>query len=203
MTDPGGSSLTLLQFKGFNFPTFDPVALENLETFEFRDDDVLISAFPKAGTHWLWEIARMLVAGNAELPVLEKDDFMIEFNPSKEYFNSMPSPRILNTHVLYRHLPGLHNRKCKIIYVTRDPRDVAVSFYNHHRKLTSYYHYDGTWDNYFELFINGNVDYGCCLDHMRDWEDVIAAHPELNILVTSYEDLQEGAAIRDITFQNP
>lgn len=116
----------------------------------------MLGAVCLAGTHWLWEIARMLVAGNAELPVLEKDDFMIEFNPSKEYFSSMPSPRILNTHVLYRHLPGLHNRKCKIIYVTRDPRDVAVSFYNHHRKLTSYYHYDGTWDDYFELFINGN-----------------------------------------------
>ena len=99
----------------------------------------------------------MLLEGQTELPVVEKDDYMIELDVTD--IPSMPSPRILTTHVLFRQIPGLLNTpKCKIIYITRNPRDVAVSFYNHHVKLSQYYHYDGAWEDYFHLFVDGQCE---------------------------------------------
>ena len=35
------------------------------------------------------------------------------------------------------------------------------------------------------------VDYGSWFDYTRDWEEVIATHPELNVFCTSYEDVKE------------
>ena len=49
-------------------------------------------------------------------------------------------PRIIKTHLSYDMLPeGLReNRKAKIIYVNRNPRDAVVSFYNHFKVLEEF-----------------------------------------------------------------
>lgn len=40
------------------------------------------------------------------------------------------------------------------MYVVRNPKDVAVSFYYH---SCSKLNYQGSWDEFFELFISGQV----------------------------------------------
>ena len=49
-------------------------------------------------------------------------------------------PRIIKTHLSYDMLPeGLkENKKAKIIYVNRNPRDAVVSFYNHFKVLEEF-----------------------------------------------------------------
>ena len=108
-----------------------------------------------AGTHWVWEMARCVLSGRTNLPTQEKDDFMLEFIPNSD-LKKFPSPRILNCHILYKQLPAqLKQKNCKIIFIYRNLKDVAVSFYHHHKKLVQYYEYVGKWENYLPLFLNG------------------------------------------------
>ena len=97
----------------------------------------------------------MLYKQKAELLPVTKDDWMMECIP-KERFDSLESPRILNSHVYPSMLPkDFFRRKCKIIYTIRNPKDVAVSFYHHHRNILSY-EYEGTWNSYFQRFLDGH-----------------------------------------------
>ena len=56
----------------------------------------------------------------------------------------------------------------KYIYVTRNPKDVAVSFY-HHMKHTHHLTFTSDWDTYFESFLKGDVFYGLWFDHILEW----------------------------------
>ncbi|KAK7072736.1 Sulfotransferase, partial [Halocaridina rubra] len=46
---------------------------------------------------------------------------------------SLPSPRTLKTHMPFSLLPPKLLDTCKVIYLARNPRDVVVSYYHHHR----------------------------------------------------------------------
>jgi hypothetical protein len=48
------------------------------------------------------------------------------------------------------------DRKCKLVFAIRNPKDVAVSHYHHVRGLIPLYNYHGSWDNFLDLFIKGN-----------------------------------------------
>ena len=56
----------------------------------------------------------------------------------------------------------------KYIYVMRNPKDVAVSYY-HHMKHVTRFNYTSEFDVYFESFIKGNVFYGFWFDHVFEW----------------------------------
>ena len=71
-------------------------------------DHIYDIIYVSTGTHWIFEIVRMLQQGKTELPVIEKDDFMIEMDVTD--IASFPSPRILSTHVLLRQIPTLLQR---------------------------------------------------------------------------------------------
>lgn len=104
----------------------------------------------------MWEIVRFLLAGTTDLPVIEKDVAMLE-DVLPEDLEAQVSPRPINTHYHFDRLPPeFFSKKVKIIYMTRDPRDVAVSFFNHHKRLAEYYKYDGEWKNYLPMFKMGN-----------------------------------------------
>ena len=56
----------------------------------------------------------------------------------------------------------------KFIYVVRNPKDVAVSLYHHARLLKSS-DFDGDWDCFFELFMQGKAVMGSWFDHVIPW----------------------------------
>ena len=96
----------------------------------------------------------MLNQNNAERVDAIKEWNMIE-GMKQSLFDGLASPRILNTHIYFRHLPrDFKNRKCKILYMIRNPKDIAVSFYNHHYKILEY-EYSGTWEHYLPRFLKG------------------------------------------------
>ncbi|CAG5133377.1 unnamed protein product [Candidula unifasciata] len=190
VVDDAGHTLTVLEYKGRWLPDFPREAIAGMDTFEARHDDVIVCAYPKSGTHWVWEMVRFLLAGTTDLPVIEKDEAMMEFKLPQELEN-LPSPRPLNTHYHFELLPeDILRKQCKVIYVTRDPRDVAVSYFNHHTKLVQYYQYNGQWPDYFRLFLSGQVDYESWFTYTKGWERGIQEHPELPVHITSYEELQ-------------
>ena len=116
-----------------------------------------------AGTHWLWEVVSLLVRRKAERIPEIKETAMIE-GLTEEIFDSMAAPRVINTHVDFQYLPkDLFAKRCKIVYILRNPKDIAVSYYNHHKKLLMY-EFDGPWDNYFQRFMQGNGKH--CVYHI-------------------------------------
>ena len=97
----------------------------------------------------------MILNKKAEMIDRIKEKVMME-GISKQIYETEPAPRVFNTHLYFKYLPeDFRRRRCKILYILRNPKDVAVSFYNHHSKITVY-DYDGPWDSYLRRYIKGD-----------------------------------------------
>jgi hypothetical protein len=92
----------------------------------------------------------MLRRGKAQVEPDIKETQMLEFLVD---FDKLESPRLLNTHLHFRLLPeGVVDRRCKILHVLRNPKDVAVSYYHHIRNMKDL-KYSGSWSDFFPLFL--------------------------------------------------
>ena len=74
----------------------------------------------------------------------------------------------------------------KYINVVRNPKDVAVSFFHHYQRFKMYPHYE--WEEYFELFMKGDVEFGDYFDHILSWW---AHKDDDNVLFLKYEDMKK------------
>ncbi|XP_060074361.1 sulfotransferase 1B1-like [Ylistrum balloti] len=194
--DETGHTLTLLEVDGTYRATCSSVPdheneVRSIPTWLARDDDVLICSYPKSGTHWLWEVTSMLIRNKAERIPGEKESAMLELIQQSR-FDNLPSPRVLNTHVQYGHVPkDFLDRRCKILYMIRNPKDVSVSFFNHHAKLLDY-EFTGPWETYLPRFLRGDVDGGSWFDYTLSWENFILQIPDYPILAIYYEDMKSN-----------
>ncbi|XP_048373598.1 sulfotransferase 1C1-like [Sphaerodactylus townsendi] len=169
-----------------------------LWTFEARPDDLLISTYPKAGTTWIEEIVDMVQHGGdsqkcARAPTHERIPFIDLFLPKPlvsglEDAEVMPSPRTIKTHLPVQLLPpSFWEQNCKVIYVARNAKDNAVSYFHFHR-MNQGLPDPGTWDQFLEAFLAGKVQWGSWFDHVRGWWEAKKRHP---ILYLFYEDMKE------------
>ncbi|XP_074849983.1 sulfotransferase 1 family member D1-like [Carettochelys insculpta] len=168
-----------------------------VESFQAMPGDLLITTYPKSGTTWISEIVDMIYKdGDTEkckqdaifnrVPFLEMS--CPGFPSGTDQLAAVPSPRIVKTHVPVQLLPASFlDQDCKMIYVARNPKDVAVSFY--HFYLMAKMHPDpGTWDEFLQKFMAGNVAYGSWYDHVKGWWEKAKTH---RILFLFYEDMKE------------
>ncbi|XP_067651786.1 sulfotransferase 1C2-like [Haliotis asinina] len=196
--DGGGCTLDVQKFGGMYFPViFGLDVLQNLQSMTIREDDIILSCYPKSGTHWFWEILSQLSAKKAEnMRETWKGDLMIESCPQSA-LDSAPSPRVLNTHVRFDQLPTqIALKACKIVHVVRNPKDVSVSFYNHHRALKDMYNYKGEFKDYFHMFLEGLVDWGSWFDNTISFIKAKEDNPQLPIKFMYYEDMKQDPIAR-------
>ncbi|KAM3963077.1 sulfotransferase 1A1-like [Aphomia sociella] len=98
-----------------------------------------------------------------------------------------PSPRFIKSHLPLSLLPHTLLDKAKVVYVARDPRDVAVSFYYHH-KFMKINGYKNDFKSFWNLFIKDRIDWTPFGPHIKEaWEK--RHHP--NLLFLFYEDLSK------------
>ncbi|XP_046564662.1 sulfotransferase 1A1-like [Haliotis rubra] len=193
VADDVGDEMTLVSYNGRRYPLFpgsmQTRPLEKIPSVEIRSDDIIVCTFPKSGTHWVCEMVRLLVAGQLDQDI-GKGFHVIE-GFSEDTYKDLPSPRILNTHLLFNELPKqVKENKPRIVYVTRNPKDVTVSYFNHVKKLS--YNYSGEWKNFVRPSLEGKFDYGSWFDYVKDWEEVKKT-TDVPILTLNYEDMKEDA----------
>lgn len=148
--------------------------------------DVMIASYPKSGNTWLRMLLSSLVAGQ-----IDSFDDLPRYVPELEVLGRvenayrLPSGgRMVKTHERWT------ERYCSGVYVVRDCRDVAVSYYWHQLRTGQF---DGEFDDFFKKFLRGHVDgYGRWDRHISSWLDAANAARE-KFLVIRYEDMLEDA----------
>jgi hypothetical protein len=148
-----------------------------------RADDVFLVTYPRSGTTWMQMILyQMTTDGAMDVPHIA--EFCPWFERSLRAANAFelrPSPRIFKSHLSYRQIPRGAGR---YIYVARNGKDVAVSYFHLYRRYNGY---TGTFDEFFERFLRGRFVFGSWFEHVRDWWD---HRDEDNVLFLTYEELQ-------------
>jgi aryl sulfotransferase len=104
--------------------------------FQFRENDIIISAYSKSGTTWVQQIVAQLLWNGAEHIILADVSPWIDcrFPSREERLNIVAGQsyrRFLKSHLPVDAL--LFSRKAKYLYIGREGRDVLWSLYNHHR----------------------------------------------------------------------
>ncbi|XP_050986703.1 amine sulfotransferase-like isoform X1 [Labeo rohita] len=186
------SDYKLVPLRGFNLISgiHNPEAVDKIQNFEIRDSDVFVITYPKSGTIWLQQILSLIeVKGDvtATRDQLNSDRIpWIELVESEKQFDSAPSPRIRVSHLAYKFMPlQLKQKKGKVIYVARNPKDALVSYYHFH-KYANMLETPKDFDSFFEKFMEGNVYGNCWFEHVKGW---YSHKDEMNFLYITYEDM--------------
>jgi len=151
-------------------------------------DDVFLVSYPRSGNTWM----RFLL-GNLIYPNEPATFSNIESRIPEIYFNrdrlmrQFPRPRLLKSHECFQpHYP-------RVIYLVRDPRDVAISFYHHNVKARNIPD-DYPLVDFVPRFLTGEFDYkfGSWRDNVLSWTVLRGSDPAF--LQLRYEDLKRDPA---------
>src|SRR5271170_6587185 len=147
----------------------------------FPDDTFLVS-YPKSGNTWVRFLLANLIYPNQTVGFANINRLLPAPGvSSKRFLRNLPRPRILKSHEPF------DVRFRKVIYLVRDPRDVAVSEY--HFDLKKRYIAAGmTLDEFIKRFVAGETSsYGSWWEHAASW--IAARHANPSFLLVRYEDL--------------
>ncbi|KAH9370245.1 sulfotransferase ssu-1-like [Haemaphysalis longicornis] len=167
--------------------TYLPENVRSARSYMPRDDDLVMVCYLKCGNNWLEQIIQLILHRG------ESAANFIEFHkraPYPEligirYLNEAQPPRFLKTHFPYEH--QLKNPKAKFIYLTRNPLDTCVSFYYYVRSAAVYEFEDGSFDDFVQAFVMGEVERGDYCDHLLSW---YPHRNEPNMFFVTYEQLK-------------
>jgi len=148
-------------------------------------DDVFIVSYPRSGNTWTRFLLGNLIFqdepttfANVETRIPE-----IYFNPDR-FMRGLVRPRILKSHECFQpHYP-------RVIYIARDPRDVAVSFYHHNVKWGNI---PDTYpmEEFIPRFMAAEFDtrWGSWEDHIQSW--LAMRQGRDTFLFLRYEDMKK------------
>jgi hypothetical protein len=95
-------------------------------------DDVFLTSYPRSGNTWTRFLVGNLVYQNEPVTFLTVERLVPDmYKSSDRVLRNLPRPRIVKSHECF------DPRYRKVIYIVRDPRDVAVSNYHWELKLRS------------------------------------------------------------------
>ncbi|KAH9378037.1 hypothetical protein HPB48_009847 [Haemaphysalis longicornis] len=168
-------------------PHVDPDLFREALKFRAERGDIVQFSYPKAGTHWVIYIMQLILKRGE--PVRSYEEFVADMRylgimDFKYWQPSLPM-RIFQTH--QRPQKNMMTDEGKYVYVARNPWDVCVSLFHMTTNLCKYRFQDGTFDDFFESFIEGGCGgAGSYFNHVALG---YALRNEPNVFFTTYEEL--------------
>lgn len=142
-----------------------------------HNDDTFLVSYPRSGNTWMrYLLANLLKPGNRwhikNINEVVPDIYQVDIS-------SHPRPRIIKSHEPYS------GNYPKVIYMYRDGRDVAVSYYDLSRTA---FGYTGSFNDFVLQMLRGGKDvgFGSWQDHVTGW---LGAARNGNVLCVQYEAL--------------
>src|ERR1700691_5827598 len=150
----------------------------------FFDDDTFLTSYPRSGNTWTRFLLGNLVHPNEPITFLNVERLVPDMYKSADWvLRRLPRPRVLKSHECF------DARYRRVIYIVRDPRDVAISNYHWEMKLRS--RREGcTSEEFVPLWMNGKFcrRIGSWADHVNSGLATRQGHD--TFLLMRYEDLQ-------------
>jgi Sulfotransferase domain len=150
-------------------------------------DDVFIVSYPKSGNTWTRFLVANLISPNEAADFSNINRLIPDPEAmTKRAMRNAPRPRIIKSHQYF------DPRYQKIIYIVRDPRDVAVSQYHFHRKRLLIE--DGySIEKFVTRFVAGETSvYGSWGENAASWLSTRGGKP--SFLLLRYEDMLQDTA---------
>lgn len=150
------------------------------------DDDVWIVSYPKSGNTWTRFLIANLVAGDEPVDWSNIERFVPDIYDNRDpHLRALPRPRYFKSHEAYR--PEYR----RVVFIVRDPRDIAVSYYHFVRKAHRLPP-EASISEYMATFLEGRIDpYGNWGENVGSW--LGARRGTEDFTVVRYEDLLEDA----------
>ncbi|MGA2389734.1 MAG: sulfotransferase domain-containing protein [Candidatus Sulfotelmatobacter sp.] len=147
-------------------------------------DDIFLVSYPRSGNTWTRFLLGNLIYQKDPITFtnIESKIPEIYFNPDR-FLRRLPRPRILKSHECFQpHYP-------RVIYVVRDPRDVAISYYHHNVKARNISD-DYSISKFVRRFMAGEFDpkFGSWRDNVLSWTALRTGDPRF--LMLRYEDMK-------------
>ena len=149
----------------------------------FPDDRFLVS-YPRSGNTWTRFLIANLLFSDRDINFLNIDYLIPDvLNLTRRELNRVPRPRLIKSHEYF------DPRYKKIIYIVRDPRDVAVSHYFF--QLKEGYFQDGyPMERFIQRWVAGDVDafFASWGENVASWLAARGGRPDF--LLLRYEDMK-------------
>lgn len=161
--------------------------------FAVYPDDTFVVSYPRSGNTWTRFLIANLVYPEKNVGFTNIEKLIPDTSSqSNRALKSTPRPRIIKTHEYFDH------RYPKVIYIVRDPRDVALSYYDFQRK---YRQIEDSYplEQYVEDFVQGrliSIDWGTWAENVSSW--IYTRGKSKNFLLLRYEDMIKDT-MRELT----
>jgi hypothetical protein len=147
-------------------------------------DDTFLVSYPRSGNTWTRFLVANFVFPNENVSFLNIEKLIPDTSSqSNRALKRTPRPRIIKTHQYFDH------RYPKTIYIVRDPRDVALSYYDFQRKYMQIE--DGyPLQRYVDDFVFGRLisaDWGTWGENVASW--IYTRGRQKEFLLLRYEDM--------------
>lgn len=156
---------------------------------------IFLVSYPKSGNTWVRFLIANYLTNNGSINFQNLSDFCPEYETE-----SSGSKRRNQEPIIFKSHSAFSSKFKKVIYIVRDGRDVAVSYYFYHLKFILK-NKQISFSEFLKRFNNGNVNYGSWNNHVNNW---ISNKPRQFLLI-KYEDLflkTEGELIKILKFIN-
>ncbi|KPJ06271.1 Sulfotransferase family cytosolic 1B member 1 [Papilio machaon] len=180
--------------KGYFMPHKYTQQASNIYNMEVRPSDIFVTSYPRS----VFVHPVMMKRFQEENSDSERKIKLLEWvtQPATEQLALMTKRRFIKSHLPLSLLPPNLLDTAKVVYVARDPRDVAVSFYHLNRAMRTQGYIDD-FKKYWKFFISDLHHWTPYFEHLKEsWEK--RHHP--NLLFLFYEELSKDlpAAVRRV-----
>lgn len=162
------------------WPRNDFIRAENI-----KESDIFLVSYPRSGSTWVRAIIAQILYDESKINSLKSLNSLVP-----DIHVNVPNKsgkRVIKTHRPYpfRHEKENENLYGRVIYLARNPIDVAKSFYHYSKfQIGSF---DGEFESFANKFSAGAIAPGNWQFHVLSWTE----NKDVEVCILRYEDLKD------------